>query len=93
MSSISIAQAKKQFGGTTEAETLENLAKATGCRRIYKYANAYGDKVTHTDYVRVEVPGSAQEAEIHSSEYTYNVVLAYDNGVISTGTESEPTEP
>ena len=93
MSSMGIARAKEMHGGTTEAETLENLAKATGCRRIYKYANAYGNKITHTDYVLVEAPGSAKEAEIQSSSHVHNLVLVYDDGVISTGTESEPTEP
>ena len=81
MSSISISSAKAVYGGETEEETIRNIAKS-GARRIYKYANDYGDKITHTDYKQIAAPGGAQEAEMLNSCYVHNVVLVYDDGEI-----------
>ena len=81
--SISIGAAKNTYGGATEEETLENMAKACGCRRIYKYANDFGDKRTHTDYKRIPYPGHPQETALFNSPYVHNVVLVYDDGKIT----------
>jgi hypothetical protein len=80
--SISIKQARATWGGKTEAETLSNLAKASGSHRIYRYANDYGDKVTPTDYKRIRSPGDPQERALFSSPYVHNIVLVYDDGKI-----------
>ena len=53
---IDIKTARSLYKGETEADMLAEMAKATGCRLIYKYANDFGDKVTHTDYVAVMAP-------------------------------------
>ena len=84
--SISIAAAKRSYGGATEEETLDNMAKATGCRRIYKYANDFGDKKTHTDYKRISRPGDPQETALFNSPFVHNVVLVYDDGKITLST-------
>lgn len=81
MSSISISSAKAVYGGETEEETLRNIARS-GARRIYKYANDFGDKVTHTDYKQISSPGDAQETALLSSPHVHNVVLVYDNGEV-----------
>jgi len=78
--SISIAAAKNLYGGESEEKTLENIAKSCGCRRIYKYANDFGDKKTHTDYKRISYPGDPQETALFNSPYVHNVVLVYDDG-------------
>lgn len=80
--SISIGSAKKQYGGATEEETIRKIAQAGGYRRIYKYANDFGDKVTHTDYKRISHPGDPQEKALFSSPYVHNVVLVYDDGKV-----------
>lgn len=80
--SIKIETAKMVYGGATEKETLENMAKEVGCRRIYKYANDFGDKKTHTDYKRIPYPGHPQETALLNSDGVHNVVLVYDDGKV-----------
>jgi hypothetical protein len=80
--SLSIANANKMHGGATEEETIRNIAKSGGYRRIYKYANNYGDKIAHTDYKRISYPGHPQEQALFSSPYVHNVVLVYDDGKV-----------
>ena len=82
MSSIDINTAKTKYQGETESEMLSNMAKAYGCRLIYKYANDFGDKVTHTDYKIIMVPGDDQEQALLSSPYIHNLVLVYRDGLI-----------
>lgn len=82
MSSIDIKTAKSLYKGGTEAEMLHNMAKAHGCRLIYKYANDYGDKVTHTDYKVIMAPSDAQEQAFLNTPYVHNVVLVYQEGNI-----------
>lgn len=82
MSSVSIEIAKGTYGGATEEETLRNIAKTSGCRRIYKYANDFGDKTTHTDYKQISHAGSPQETELLNSPHVHNVVLVYDDGKV-----------
>lgn len=84
MSSFSLESAKRTYGGNTEAETLTNMARASGCRRIYKYANDFGDKKTHTDYKQIPYAGAPQETELLNSPHVHNVVLAYDDGKVLT---------
>ena len=43
----------KSLGGVTEAETAKNMAEAGGYWKVYKYANDYGDRQTHTDYKQI----------------------------------------
>ena len=81
MSSISISSAKSVYGGATEEETLRNMAK-DGYRRIYKYANDFADKRTHTDYKRISSPGHPQESALFDSPHVHNVVLVYDDGKV-----------
>jgi hypothetical protein len=69
MSSISISSATSIYG-------------KEGYRRIYKYANDFGDKRTHTDYKRIPAPGHPQEQALFSSPHVHNVVLVYDDGKI-----------
>jgi hypothetical protein len=78
MSSISISRAKEVYGGSTERETITNMARKTGCYRIYKYANEFGNKVTHTDYKRIS--SESDEKALLSSDWVHNVVLVYDRG-------------
>jgi hypothetical protein len=80
MSSVSIKSAKERYGGTTDAETISNMARAHNCYRVYKYANDYGDKVTHTDYKLVA--SDADEAALRSSNLVHNVALVYDRGKV-----------
>lgn len=81
--SISIKSAKEMYKGATEEETLRNMAKADGYRRIYKYANDYGDRVTHTDYKRIPYPCHPQETALFSSHLVHNIVLVYDDGKVT----------
>jgi len=76
MSSISIKTAQELYGGSTELETAKNMAKAGGYRRIYKYANDYGDHKTHTDYKQLR--GGSDEEEFLSGRKVHNIVLVYD---------------
>jgi hypothetical protein len=82
MSSISIEAAKSTYGGKTDRETLLNMARATGCTRIYMYRNAYQKWWSRgrTDYLRVENPGD--EDRLISSGYVQKPVLVYDHGTI-----------
>jgi len=82
MSSIDVKTARARYQGGTEAEMLHNMAKAFGCRLIYKYANDFGDKVTHTDYKVIMAPGDAQELALRKSPYVHNAVLVYRDGSI-----------
>jgi hypothetical protein len=82
MSSIDIRTAKLTFKGGTESETLQAMAKAYGCRLIYKYANDFGDKVTPTDYKVVMAPGDAQDRALFSSPYAHHIVLVYQDGKV-----------
>jgi hypothetical protein len=82
MSSIDIKTAKSLYKGGTEAEMLTNMVKAYGCRLIYKYANDYGDKVTHTDYKVIMASGDTQEQGLFNSPYVHNVILVYRDGAI-----------
>jgi hypothetical protein len=92
--SISISQAKEMYGGTTEAQTLRNMAEQGGYCRIYKYANDYGDRKTHTDYKRVKSPNGAEEADFFNSPYVHNHVLVYDNGkVLNLEPSPKPNSP
>ncbi len=68
------------YKGETEAELLVEMARATGCRLIYIYANDFGDKVTHTDYVAIMSPGDAQEEGLNDSPFVHNLTLVYRNG-------------
>lgn len=82
MTSITIENAQATYKGTTEAELLINMAKAWGCRLIYKYAHGFGDKITPTDYKIVMAPGDAQEQALLNSPYVYNLVLIYKDGKV-----------
>jgi hypothetical protein len=82
MSSEDIKSAKRLYKGDTEAEMLQNMAKAYGCRLIYKYANDHGDKITRTDYKVIMAPGDAMEQAFFNSPYVHNMVLVYKDGNI-----------
>jgi hypothetical protein len=82
MSSIDIRTAQATYKAGTETEMLQKMAKAHGCRLIYKYANDYGDKVTHTDYKVIMAQGDAQEQAFLNSPLIHNAVLVYLNGSI-----------
>jgi hypothetical protein len=86
VSSIDIRTARATYGAEPEAETLKNMAAAHGCRLIYKYANDYGDKVTHTDYKVVMAPGDAQDRGFLNSPLVHNAVLVYVDGRIVSET-------
>lgn len=76
MSSISIADARSQYGGITEQETVNKMAAAEGCLLIYKYAHDYGDKMTHSTYKRLW-SASEEDSFLHSPR-VHNVVLVFD---------------
>jgi len=78
MASVKISVAQGVYGGDSEAELLVNMAQRSGCTRIYKYANAYGDRTTHTDYSLIT--SQADENALLSSSMVFNAVLVYDNG-------------
>ena len=78
MASISIKGAKEHYGGATELETAKNMAEAGGFAKIYKYANAYGDRETHTDYKQIR--GGSDEDEFLHSRNVHNIVLVYSSG-------------
>ena len=48
------------------------MAKSTGCRLIYKYANDFGDKVEFTDYMAIMAPGDAQDQGLIDSPFVHN---------------------
>ena len=56
------------------------MAKSTGCRLIYKYANDFGDKTTHTDYMAVMAPGDSQEQGLIDSPFVHNLTLVFRDG-------------
>jgi lactate dehydrogenase-like 2-hydroxyacid dehydrogenase len=68
------------YKGETEAEMLTEMAKATGCRLIYKYANDFGDKAAHTDYMVIMAPGDAQEQGLINSPFIHNLTLVFRDG-------------
>ncbi len=80
--SITIEDAKRQYNGATEEETIRKMAKLGGYGRIYKYANDFGDKVSHTDYKRIPHAGHQQEDALFASPYVHNVLLVYDDGKV-----------
>jgi hypothetical protein len=78
MSSLKITSAKSVYGGNDEAETLRNMAARNGYTRIYKYANDFGDKKTHTDLKGIK--SAAEESEFLRAPMAHNRVLVFDNG-------------
>ena len=62
----------------TDAETICRLAEGGNYLRVYKLANDYGDKVTHTNYYTCKDAGD--ERALFSSPLVHNVVLVYDHG-------------
>jgi hypothetical protein len=80
VSSVSMGTARELYGAEDEAGMLQNMAAAYGCRLIYKYANDFGDKVTHTDYKVVMAPGDDQDQGLRRSPYIHNLVLVYRDG-------------
>jgi len=89
MSSISIQAATAVYGGETLEETVRRMAAATGCKRIYIYANDYGDRLAHTDFFRVERPGD--EERVHSSATVHRLELVFDNGTFLPLNEASPS--
>jgi hypothetical protein len=79
---IDIKTANSMYKGETEAEMLSDMARGTGCRLIYKYANDFGDKVAHTDYMVIMTPGDAQEQGLIDSPFVHNLTLVFRGGVI-----------
>lgn len=92
MSSIDIETARATWTAETEPEMLQKMAKAHGCRLIYKYANDYGNKVTPTDYKVIMNPGDAHEQGFLNSPLVHNAVLVYRDGSIvnESLTDSSP---
>lgn len=80
MSSIDIKTAKNKYGtgSETEDEMLSKMAKEYRCHLIYKFANDYGDKTTHTDYEIIMTPGDEQEQALFDSSLVHNLVLVYE---------------
>ncbi len=64
--------------GETEELAIAAYAKKWGVRRMYKAANDFGDKITHTNYVSVKTP--QDEIALFSSPRVHNVVLVFDDG-------------
>ncbi len=82
--------AKNNYGGTSETETIANMARANHAYRVYKYANDYGDQVTHTDYALVT--SGADEVALRSSPLVHNVLLVYDKGTVMN-VDTTPNSP
>jgi len=81
MSSVSIEQAKELYGDSSEEETLNNMAKSGGYRRIYKYKGRGPGE--YTDYKRIINPGDAQEREmLNNPRSILDPILVYDDGRI-----------
>lgn len=78
MSSISIEAARATYGGEREWDVIQNMANATGVRRIYRYRNAYQPwwRRGATDYFRIERPGD--EERLRASGEVRRLVLVYD---------------
>lgn len=85
MSSLPINAAESIYGGNTgdEAAMLHKMAQANGYRWIYKYANDFGDRQTHTDFNGVK--SDAQRTEFLNAPMAHNRVLVYDNGKPTMG--------
>lgn len=64
--------------GEDEAEAIAALAERGNFIRMYKLANTYGDKKTHTNYYTVE--NAQDEIALFSSPHVHNVVLVFDRG-------------
>lgn len=64
--------------GETEELAITAYAKKWGIRRMYKVANDFGDKVTHTNFFSVKTP--QEEFGLFSSPYVHNIVLVFDDG-------------
>lgn len=91
MSSVPIRSARESYGGTTEHETLVSMARSTGCFRIYRYANDYGDRTTHTDYKLVA--SESDEKALFLSRLVHNAVLVYDRGrIVTLATEASAAD-
>jgi hypothetical protein len=90
MSSISIKVATSVYGGATEAETLQNMAREVGCYRIYRYCNGFGgNKTTPTDYKQIMRQSDEQEL-LSRSSCALDPVLVHDRGtVLSVSTQEE----
>ena len=84
MSTIKIADAVRNYGGTTEEETLRNLARACNLQRIYKYRHAWAAKEgeKHTHYKQIDIIGGADERALFNSDVCKDIVLVYDRGEI-----------
>src|SRR5688572_4509378 len=78
MSSISIQAARGAYGGDTLEDTVRRMVAATGCQRVYVYANDYGDRRTPTDFFRIERAGDQERLE--ASTTAHNVHLVFDHG-------------
>ncbi|HUG98473.1 MAG TPA: hypothetical protein VMQ83_04815 [Gammaproteobacteria bacterium] len=78
MSSISIQAARGAYGGDTLEDTVRRMAAATGCQRVYVYANDYGDRRTPSDFYRIERP--EDQARLEASTTVHNVHLVFDHG-------------
>jgi len=76
MSTVSIDTAKRRYGGKTEAETLQNMARAIGCSKIFKYKSLGSD--VYDNYKRIETP--SDELGLFTSPYVIDPVLVYDKG-------------
>jgi hypothetical protein len=77
MGSWDIGQAKNMYPGSEE-ETIRQLAESGNYARIYKFANHYGDRMTHTNYYTCM--DSNEEIALFRSPRVHNVVLIYDRG-------------
>ncbi len=64
--------------GDSEPEAIAAYAAKWGVRRMYKLANDYGDRETHTNYYSVK--DSNEEISLFKSPLVHNVVLVFDNG-------------
>jgi hypothetical protein len=80
MSTWEIESAKEAYGGSTESETLLEMARRSGCYRIYKYTHAASGKTTHTHYK--QIASEADERAMRGSSMVRNAVLVYDRGKI-----------
>ncbi len=79
MGTWDISTARNMYPGSEE-ETIRRLAEGGNCARIYKLANDYGDKVTHTNYYLCA--DSSEELALFRSPLIHNVVLVYDRGMV-----------
>lgn len=82
MSTIQITDAVRLYGGTTEEETLRNLAKECGLQRIYKYRNTNTNGTEREHYKRITTVGDSDETALFNSPYCKDIILVYDRGII-----------